>query len=139
MNDSKVFSRMIERVIRNDLVSNGPMAQQISNIFGLRRNGSGGGIDVTVLVDGNKKIIPIEDSKMNKKNSAQTVHDAIKEKVKHATWIKLIMELDEKQLKNVIRAGLDSGDIVIQGDIFGIEEQISKEIMLSNRFKNPTI
>lgn len=76
---------------------------------------------------------------MSKKTSAQTVHDAIKEKVKHETWIKLMMELDEKQLKNVIRAGLDSGDIVIQGDIFGIEEQISKEIMLSNRFRNQAI
>lgn len=84
-------------------------------------------------------IYPKKENKMNQKNSAQTVHDAIKEKVKRETWFKLIMELDEKQLKNVIRAGLDSGDIVIQGDIFGIEEQISKEIMLSNRLKNPTI
>lgn len=96
-------------------------------------------VDVTTLIDKEKKIISIEDSKMNQKNSAQTVHDAIKEKVRRATWDKLIIELDEKELKNVIRAGLASGDIVIQGDIFGIEEQISKEIMLSNRFKNPTI
>lgn len=111
----------------------------MSNIFGIRRTGSGGGVDVTTLMDKEKKIISIEDSKMNQKNSAQTVHDAIKEKVKRETWFKLIMELDEKQLKNVIRAGLDSGDIVIQGDIFGIEEQISKEIMLSNGFKTSTI
>lgn len=130
---------MVEIAIRNDLERNGPMAQQMSNIFGIRRTGSGGGVDVTTLMDKEKKIISIEDLKMNQKNSAQTVHDAIKEKVKRETWFKLIMELDEKQLKNVIRAGLDSGDIVIQGDIFGIEEQISKEIMLSNRFKNQTI
>jgi hypothetical protein len=92
------------------------------------------GIDVTTLNDADKKIISIEELEMSKKTSALTVHDAIKEKVKRETWIKLMVELDEKQLKNVIRAGLDSGDIVIQGDIFGIEEQISKEIMLSNRF-----
>lgn len=136
MDHTKNFSRMIEVAIRNDLACNGPMAQQMSNIFGLRRSGGGGGIDVTTLNDADKKIISIEDLEMSKKTSAQTVHDAIKEKVKRETWIKLMVELDEKQLKNVIRAGLDSGDIVIQGDIFGIEEQISKEIMLSNRFIN---
>lgn len=136
MDDTKNFSRMIEVAIRNDLACNGPMAQQMSNIFGLRRSGGGGGIDVTTLNDADKKIISIEDLEMSKKTSAQTVHDAIKEKVKRETWIKLMVELDEKQLKNVIRAGLDSGDIVIQGDIFGIEEQTSKEIMLSNRFIN---
>lgn len=85
------------------------------------------------------ELIKIKEKIMSKKTSAQTVHDAIKEKVKRETWTKLMIELDEKQLKNVIRAGLDSGDIVIQGDIFGIEEQISKEIMLSNRFRNQTI
>lgn len=136
MDHTKNFSRMIEVAIRNDLACNGPMAQQMSNIFGLRRSGGGGGIDFTTLNDADKKIISIEDLEMSKKTSAQTVHDAIKEKVKRETWIKLMVELDEKQLKNVIRAGLDSGDIVIQGDIFGIEEQISKEIMLSNRFIN---
>lgn len=130
---------MIEVAIRNDLACNGPMARQMANIFGLRRSGSGGGVDVTTLLDAEKKIISIKDLEMSKENSAQTVHDAIKEKVKRETWIKLMVELDEKQLKNVIRAGLDSGDIVIQGDIFGIEEQISKEIMLSNRFRHQAI
>ncbi len=96
------------------------------------------------LVQNNNRgfILQIEktkDQKMNQKNSAQTVHDAIKEKVRRATWDKLIIELDEKELKNVIRAGLASGDVVIQGDIFGIEEQISKEIMLSKRFENIAI
>lgn len=134
MADTKIFSQMIQTAIRNDLACNGPMAQQMANIFGLRRSGSGRGIDVTTLNDADKKIISIEDLEMSKVTSAQTVHDAIKEKVKRETWIKLMVELDEKQLKNVIRSGLDSGDIVIQGDIFGIEEQISKEIMLSNRF-----
>ena len=139
MNDLKNISQRLEIAIRNDLACNGPMAQQMANIFGLRRSGSGGGIDVTTLMNAEKKIISIKDSEMSKKTSAQTVHDAIKEKVKRETWTKLMIELDEKQLKNVIRAGLDSGDIVIQGDIFGIEEQISKEIMLSNRFSNQAI
>lgn len=95
-------------------------------------------IDVTTLIDKEKKIISIEDSKMNQKNSAQTVYDAIKDKVKFDNKWKLL-DLNPEELRNVIRAGLESGDIAIQGDIFGVEEQISKEIMLSNRFKNRTI
>ncbi len=138
MNNLKDISQMVEIAIRNDLECNGPIAQQMSNIFGIRRTGSGGGVDVTTLMDKEKKITSIEDSKMNQKNSAQTVYDAIKDKVKFDNKWKLL-DLNPEELRNVIRAGLESGDIAIQGDIFGVEEQISKEIMLSNRFKNRTI
>lgn len=95
------------------------------------------------LVQNNNRgfILQIEktkDQKMNQKNSAQTVYDAIKEKVKRETEWQLL-NLSHEEFRNVIRSGLKSGDVVIQGDLLGIEEQISKEIMLSKRFENPTI
>lgn len=97
--------------------------------------------DKTIPLDSDKEKINIQilEGNMSQKNSARTIYDAIKAKAKRDTEFKLIHELTADELKNVIRSGLSSGDIVIQGDIFGVEEQLSKEIMLSNRFKNQAI
>ena len=137
MNDLKNISQIIEIAIRNDLACNGPMAQQMANIFGLRRSGSGGGIDVTTLMNAEKKIISIKDSEMSKENSARTVYDAIKAEVKFATHRKLGF-MSPEEFKNVVLSGIRNGSIVIQGDLLGIEEQISKEIMLSNNLQSFT-
>ena len=94
-------------------------------------------IDETMPSDGDKKNINIQilEGNMSQKNSARTVYDAIKEKVVIKTKNKLLFMRDE-EFRKVVLAGINNGSIVIQGDFLGIEEQISKEVLLSNNLKN---
>jgi hypothetical protein len=83
------------------------------------------------------ELIKIKEKIMNKEYSARTVYDAIKSEVSFKTHRKLGF-MSPEEFKNVVLAGIKNGSIVIHGDLLGIEEQISKQIMLSNNLQSFT-